>query len=92
LWQAVDRLLPQFTGLTFAWTKGHATNQGNVFVDHLLNQTMDQMVPGQAAPKTSADTQVGKPESAKLDSTHQSREQSVADIARNLQNLPFNDD
>ncbi len=92
LWQAVDRLLPQFTGLTFAWTKGHATNQGNVFVDHLLNQTMDQMVPGQATPKTSTDTQVEKPDLAKTDSTHQSREQSVADIARNLQDLPFSDD
>lgn len=50
LWQAVDRLLPKFTNLNFNWTKGHATNRGNVFVDHLLNQTMDQMVAGQAAP------------------------------------------
>ncbi|RRK11539.1 ribonuclease [Lactiplantibacillus garii] len=54
LWQAVDRLLPQFKHLNFSWTKGHATNQGNVFVDHLLNQTMDRMVPGQAAPTTTA--------------------------------------
>jgi len=50
------------------------------------------MVPGQATPKTSTDTQVEKSGSAKVDATHQSREQSVADIARNLQNLPFSDD
>jgi ribonuclease HI len=49
LWQAVDRLLPKFTDLHYRWTKGHATNQGNVFVDHLLNQTMDQMHAGQPA-------------------------------------------
>lgn len=54
LWQKVDQLLPQFSHLNFNWTKGHATNQGNVFVDHLLNQTMDHMVPGQAAPTTTA--------------------------------------
>lgn len=52
LWQAVDRVLPKFTHLNFNWTKGHATNDGNVFVDHLLNHTMDQMVPGKAAPTT----------------------------------------
>ena len=40
LWREVDRLLPAFTALNYRWTKGHATNQGNVFVDHLLNQTM----------------------------------------------------
>lgn len=43
LWQDVDRLLPQFSNLNYRWTKGHATNQGNVFVDHLLNETMDGM-------------------------------------------------
>jgi len=49
LWQAVDPLLPKFKHLNYRWTKGHATNQGNVFVDHLLNQAMDQMVAGQPA-------------------------------------------
>jgi len=49
LWQAVDPLLPKFKHLNYRWTKGHATNQGNVFVDHLLNQSMDQMVSGQPA-------------------------------------------
>jgi Ribonuclease HI len=46
LWADVDRLLGAFPHLSFNWTKGHATNQGNVFVDHLLNQTMDAMVAG----------------------------------------------
>ncbi|MCY9806438.1 ribonuclease H family protein [Lentilactobacillus senioris] len=43
LWRQVDQLLPQFSQLQFEWTKGHAVNHGNVFVDELLNQTMDQM-------------------------------------------------
>ncbi|WP_434520481.1 ribonuclease H family protein [Pediococcus sp. M21F004] len=43
LWRQLDGLLPKFSHLQFHWTKGHATNEGNVFVDHLLNQTMDKM-------------------------------------------------
>ncbi len=30
--------------LEYRWTKGHATNEGNVFVDQLLNKTMDRML------------------------------------------------
>lgn len=43
LWLQVTHLLPQFSHLRFQWTKGHADNDGNVTVDHLLNQTMDKM-------------------------------------------------
>lgn len=43
LWQAVAQLLPKFTNLDYSWTKGHANNQGNLYVDQLLNRTMDQM-------------------------------------------------
>ncbi|USS87966.1 ribonuclease H family protein [Fructilactobacillus hinvesii] len=43
LWQKLDALLGEFPKLQLAWTKGHATNHGNVFVDERLNQTMDQM-------------------------------------------------
>ncbi|USS84793.1 ribonuclease H family protein [Fructilactobacillus myrtifloralis] len=43
LWQQLAALLTEFTHLQLAWTKGHATNQGNVYVDERLNQTMDQM-------------------------------------------------
>lgn len=43
LWQKLLRLLPQFTGLHFNWTKGHADNLGNNIVDELLNTTMDKM-------------------------------------------------
>lgn len=39
----LDQLLPQFSKLSFSWTKGHATNEGNNFVDQLLNETMDKM-------------------------------------------------
>lgn len=43
LWQQIAALLPQFPQIKFVWTKGHADNAGNVFVDELLNRTMDQM-------------------------------------------------
>ncbi|KOY78793.1 viroplasmin family protein [Apilactobacillus kunkeei] len=36
-------LLGQFKRLNFKWTKGHADNEGNNFVDKLLNDTMDDM-------------------------------------------------
>ncbi|RVU71062.1 MULTISPECIES: ribonuclease H family protein [Lactobacillus] len=41
-WQELDRLLKQFPDATFDWTKGHANNRGNEFVDHLLNKYMDE--------------------------------------------------
>lgn len=41
-WQEIDRLLPNFPDSVFKWTKGHAKNKGNEFVDHLLNQYMDE--------------------------------------------------
>ncbi|WP_237025974.1 ribonuclease H family protein [Lactobacillus sp. S2-2] len=43
LWKQLDQLLQLFTNLQFAWTKGHANNKGNIFVDELLNKTMDEM-------------------------------------------------
>lgn len=43
LWQQISALLPNFTQLTMQWAKGHATNEGNIYVDGLLNKTMDQM-------------------------------------------------
>lgn len=105
LWQDVDRLLPQFTQLSYQWTKGHATNQGNVFVDHLLNETMDGM--GQerhhaavklaekpvasrsAAPASSATVKQPKAASSQAPLKHTTAEQSLADIAKGLRDLPF---
>lgn len=43
LWQEIYKLLPQFKNATFDWTKGHAANAGNIYVDELLNKTMDKM-------------------------------------------------
>ena len=43
LWQQISQQVAQFPHLQFAWTKGHAQNKENNFVDSLLNQTMDQM-------------------------------------------------
>ncbi|MFT8767281.1 MAG: ribonuclease H family protein [Lentilactobacillus hilgardii] len=45
LWQQIDALLQRFSNIRYHWTKGHASDEGNVFVDHLLNQTMDEMAP-----------------------------------------------
>lgn len=45
LWQRVADLLKKFPNIHYQWTKGHSDNDGNVFVDQLLNQTMDQMAP-----------------------------------------------
>lgn len=41
-WQEIDQLLTQFPDAKFEWTKGHANNEGNEFVDHLLNKYMDK--------------------------------------------------
>ena len=46
LWAEVYQLLPEFSDVSFTWTKGHADNDGNVFVDELLNKTMDKMKNG----------------------------------------------
>lgn len=44
LWQQVDRLIqPIAERLEFIWVKGHATSAGNVLVDQLLNDAMDQL-------------------------------------------------
>ncbi|WP_246163821.1 ribonuclease H family protein [Weissella coleopterorum] len=44
LWQKVDQLLqPIAERLEFIWVKGHATSAGNVLVDRLLNEAMDQL-------------------------------------------------
>jgi len=94
LWQDVDRLLPQFSHLTYQWTKGHATNQGNVFVDHLLNETMDGMHQGTSRPIKSVKpvlTQASTPASTPEMKHQADTEQSVADIAQSLRNLPFGD-
>lgn len=42
-WKRLDSLLEHFSDSEFSWTKGHADNQGNNFVDNELNKYMDQM-------------------------------------------------
>lgn len=41
-WQEIYKLLPKFPNSDFTWTKGHAKNAGNEFVDGLLNKYMDE--------------------------------------------------
>ncbi|MFD1317525.1 ribonuclease H family protein [Loigolactobacillus zhaoyuanensis] len=50
LWQQLAQLLRDFKKIDYRWTKGHATNAGNVFVDAALNRTMDQLTPNQLHP------------------------------------------
>lgn len=102
LWADVDRLLGAFPHLSFNWTKGHATNQGNVFVDHLLNQTMDAMVAGHPAPTAQAPraTPVTKsqpaaqPKPARADqpASQETVDRSVAAIRRILHDAGLPDD
>ncbi|GAY73546.1 hypothetical protein [Lentilactobacillus kosonis] len=66
LWQDIDHLLPKFTDIVYSWTKGHADNSGNVFVDELLNQTMDEMVAGKQPKKSVAAEQLIVPEKSIL--------------------------
>lgn len=50
-WQQIAGLLHQFSQTEFVWTKGHAGNQGNEFVDHALNAFMDQMPKKRPSPR-----------------------------------------
>ncbi|NVY96464.1 viroplasmin family protein [Lactobacillus sp. DCY120] len=43
LWRKLAQQIAVFSDLHYAWTKGHAQDAENNFVDGLLNQTMDQM-------------------------------------------------
>lgn len=43
-WQELDKLLKLFPDSKFEWTKGHAKNRGNEFVDHELNRYMDNQM------------------------------------------------
>lgn len=42
-WKSLIRLTTFFPNLKFKWVKGHAHTKGNIFVDHLLNKTMDNL-------------------------------------------------
>lgn len=48
LWKLLYILLQHYPYIEFIWTKGHTDgksfcSRGNIFVDHLLNKTMDKM-------------------------------------------------
>lgn len=42
LWQEIDSLKAEFSSIKFEWVKGHAGQQGNEYVDSLLNKYMDE--------------------------------------------------
>lgn len=41
LWEQIYNLLQNYDHISWAWTHGHRGEQGNEFVDHTLNETMD---------------------------------------------------
>ncbi|GEO69774.1 ribonuclease H family protein [Levilactobacillus acidifarinae] len=104
LWREVDQLLPQFSHLSFHWTKGHATNQGNVFVDHLLNQTMDHMTTPGVTPPAKGPVTTASPKAAPASvaphptqvaaqpASHQTVDRSVAAIRQILRDAGVSDD
>ncbi|QEA52213.1 ribonuclease H family protein [Loigolactobacillus coryniformis] len=77
LWQQLAQLLREFRQIDYRWTKGHATNAGNVFVDAALNRTMDQLTPTQLHPVAATMTAkpapkaTAAPKTAQPDAAHQ---------------------
>lgn len=100
LWQKVSQLLPHFPKLSLVWTKGHADNQGNIFVDTLLNKTMDAMVKSGGPVRSKAVTAHKSTNAATAKPTQQAKktnkpeskqqknvDQSVSDIQKALEQL-----
>ncbi|GEN94162.1 ribonuclease H family protein [Pediococcus ethanolidurans] len=96
LWRQLDQLLGHFPNLHYYWTKGHATNRGNVFVDTLLNQTMDQMSTKTTDVKKTA-IRPTAPESAKRvytkkDVVTEDHQKSVDALKKSLEKLEWYND
>ncbi|QBP17753.1 ribonuclease H family protein [Acetilactobacillus jinshanensis] len=89
LWAVMYRLLRQFDHLKFKWTKGHATNRGNNFVDHYLNEAMDRHTKHSTIQHQTIQTcrSNNEPKSAKPYIIHGSN--SIEDIKRELRKRGF---
>ncbi|WP_251065796.1 ribonuclease H family protein [Apilactobacillus xinyiensis] len=81
LFKQLDVLLGEFSHIDFTWTKGHANNEGNNFVDSLLNQTMDNMKLNVSKPV------LNKKNSVKDESRNLNDSSSVKSIKENLRKL-----
>ncbi|TPR24603.1 hypothetical protein DY120_04805 [Apilactobacillus micheneri] len=90
-------LLPKFSNINFYWTKGHANDEGNNFVDHLLNKTMDNLENGKKTglkqltkidETKPADNAKIKDKSKNTDK-YIDREKSVNNIEANLKKMGF---
>lgn len=101
LWQSVDTNLSHFPRIQYYWTKGHADDEGNIFVDHLLNKTMDKM--GKKSPQPTGTHQpinqpANKPSHTKDRAPIKKSKQgprtstSVSDIEESLKQLGLFDD
>lgn len=101
LWQRIDAILTDFPNIKYYWTKGHAYDEGNIFVDHLLNKTMDKMPkksPQQHKTHQPVNKPANKPRHAEahhqIDKPKPGRqtETSVRDIENSLRRLGLFDD
>ena len=99
LWRSLAQELRNFPHLSLYWTKGHADNEGNVFVDRLLNETMDKMkakTPQTASQRRPVSQPAAKPAPSKTHETDlkpsPDTEKSVQDIEYNLKQLGLFDD
>lgn len=101
LWQSIDANLRDFPKIQYYWTKGHADDEGNIFVDHLLNKTMDKM--GKKSPRPTEIHQpvnqpANRPSHTKDESTIKKAKleprtsTSVSDIEASLKQLGLFDD
>lgn len=43
MWQAIDVMADKFTNAKYTWVRGHENNEGNNYVDQLLNMKMDEL-------------------------------------------------
>ncbi|WP_105956491.1 ribonuclease H family protein [Apilactobacillus quenuiae] len=90
----LDSLLSKFPNIHFYWTKGHSNDEGNNFVDHLLNKTMDDLENGkkmnlkQLNENKTSDTIKSKNKMKNTDN-YIDKEKSVNNIENNLKQMGF---
>lgn len=90
-------LLPKFSNINFYWTKGHANDEGNNFVDHLLNKTMDDLENGKKTDlkrltkkdETKSSNSVKLKDKSKNTDKYIDKEKSVNNIEENLKKMGF---
>ena len=93
LWKKIFPVLIKFNKINpidYKWTKGHADNRGNIFVDHLLNRTMDRRKGRPPKVLTIRNRRPSrKPMLSAGSSADSDTQRSVIDLKQNLQRLGY---